>query len=132
VTPVPFDVPSDIVTALRATCLALPDAYEEEAWVGTRWRVRQRTFAHVLTIDGGWPPAYARAAANEGPAVVLTFESAGDELEALTRVGRPFFKPPWRATVVGIELADDVDWGEVAELVTESHRLQAAARRRRG
>ena len=34
-------------------CLALPEAYEEEAWVGTRWRIRTKTFAHVLMIDRG-------------------------------------------------------------------------------
>jgi hypothetical protein len=132
VTPARDDVPADVVASLRAVCLALPGAHEEPAWVGTRWRVRRRTFAHVLTIDGGWPPAYARAAGTDGPAVVLTFESAGDELEALARVGRPFFKPPWRGTVVGLELVDRIDWAEVAELITESHRLQAAPRRRRG
>jgi hypothetical protein len=132
VTPAHDDVPAEVVAALRGLCLPLSGAYEEPAWVGTRWRVRQRTFAHVLTIDSGWPPAYARAAGTDGPAVVLTFESAGDELEALARVGRPFFKPPWRATVVGLELVDRVDWAEVAELITESHRLQAAPRRRRG
>ena len=55
------DVPTEILDAVRAVCLALPDAYEEAAWVGTRWRIRGKTFAHVLTIDAGWPPAYARA-----------------------------------------------------------------------
>jgi hypothetical protein len=132
VTPVPFDVPADIVDALRAICLGLPGAVEEQAWIGTRWRVRQRTFAHVVTIDDGWPPAYVRAAGTDGPAVVLTFESSGDELEALTRVGHPFFKPPWRATVVGMLLDGETDWAEVSELLRESHRMQAAPRRRRG
>ena len=73
-----------------------------------------------------------RAAGTVGPAVVLTFESSGDELEALSRVGHPFFKPPWRATVVGMLVDGHVDWAEVTELITESHRLQAAPRRRRG
>jgi hypothetical protein len=132
VTPVPFDVPVVIVDALRAICLALPGAVEEQAWIGTRWRVRQRTFAHVVAIDAGWPPAYVRAAGTDGPAVVLTFESSGDELEALTRVGHPFFKPPWRATVIGMLLDADADWDEVDELITESHRMQAAPRQRRG
>jgi hypothetical protein len=64
------DVPPEIVARLRAVCLGLPEAYEEQAWVGTRWRVRTRTFAHVLTVDAGWPPAYARAAATDGPVTV--------------------------------------------------------------
>jgi hypothetical protein len=126
------DVPAETLDELRAVCRALPGAYEEQAWVGTRWRVRARTFAHVLVVDAGWPPAYARAAGTDGPTVVLTFESSGDELHALARIGDPFFKPPWRPTVVGMRLDGDVDWAEIAEFVTESYRLQEAVRRRRG
>jgi hypothetical protein len=115
------DVAPEIVDKLRSVCLALPEAYEESAWVGTRWRIRKKTFAHVLTIDAGWPPGYARAAATEGPVIVLTFESSGPELAALSETGHPFFKPPWRPTVVGMVLDAGVDWDEVAELLTESY-----------
>jgi hypothetical protein len=51
------DVPPETVAKLRSVCIGLPEAYEEEAWVGTRWRIRKRTFAHVLMADSGWPPA---------------------------------------------------------------------------
>jgi hypothetical protein len=115
------DVPAEIVAALRSVCLALPEAREEPAWVGTRWRIRTQTFAHVLAIDGGRPPAYARAAQTDGPVIVLTFESSGPELAALSAAGRPFFKPRWRPTIVGMVVDAGVDWGEVAELVTESY-----------
>jgi hypothetical protein len=115
------DVPPQIVAALRSVCLALPEAREEPAWVGTRWRVRMQTFAHVLAVDVGWPPAYARAAETDGPVIVLTFESSGPELAALSAAGHPFFKPRWRPTVVGMALDGGVDWSEVAELVTESY-----------
>lgn len=49
-TPAPFDVPADIVDTLRAICLSLPGAYEEQAWVGTRWCVRREliTESHRL------------------------------------------------------------------------------------
>jgi hypothetical protein len=109
-------------------CLALPEAYEEQAWVGTRWSIRKRNFAHVVAIDAGWPPAYARAASTEGPAVVLTFRSSGQELEALSAIGHPFFRPPWFPNIVGMVLDSDTDWQEVAELVAESYRLLAPAR----
>jgi hypothetical protein len=114
-------VPPPIVAGLRAACLVLPEAYEEEAWVGTRWRVRTRTFAHVLVIDRGWPPAYAKAAATTGPATVLMFRSSGPDLDALRGTGSPFFAPRWRSDEVGLVLGDDVDWDEVTELVTESY-----------
>jgi hypothetical protein len=71
------DAAAEIVDRLRSVCLAFPEAYEESAWVGTRWRIRKKTFAHVLTIEAGRPPGYARAAATEGPVTVLTFESSG-------------------------------------------------------
>lgn len=115
------DVPAEIVALLRPVCTALPEVVEEQAWTGTRWRVRTRTFAHVVQIEAGWPPAYARAAGTAGSATVLTFESSGPELELLRRSGPPFFAPPWRPGVVGLVLTPGVDWAEVAELVTESY-----------
>ena len=117
-----------ILERLRAVCLALPEAREEPAWVGTRWRIRTRTFAHVLVIDDGWPPAYARAAGTDGPAVVLTFRSEGIELDALREAGPPYFKPVWFESIAGLILDGDagaVDWDEVAGLVTDSYCLLA-------
>jgi hypothetical protein len=122
------DVAPRIVNRLRSICLALPEAYEEQAWVGTRWSIRKRNFAHVVAIDAGWPPAYARAASTQGPAVVLTFRSSGQELEALSAVGDPFFRPPWFPNIVGMVLDRNTDWQEVTELVTESYRMLAPAR----
>jgi hypothetical protein len=119
------DVPPETVARLRGVCLALPEAYEEQAWVGIRWRVRKQTFAHVLVVDAGWPPAYARAARTDGPATVVMFRSSGPELDALRRTGHPFFAPVWRADEVGLVLDAGVEWDEVAELVTESYCLQA-------
>jgi hypothetical protein len=121
-------VPAEILGRLRAVCVALPEAYEEPAWVGVRWRIRGRTFAHVLVVDRGRPPAYARAAATDGPTTLLTFRSAGDELDVLRGTGQPFFAPVWRDDEVGMHLGGDVDWEEVAELIIESYCLQAPKR----
>jgi hypothetical protein len=119
------DVPREIVAHLRSLCLGLPEVYEEPAWVGTRWRIRKRTFAHVLAVEDGSPPAYARAAAATGPVTVLMFRSSGPELDALRNAGHPFFAPRWRGDEVGMVLDADVDWDEVKELVTESYCVQA-------
>ena len=70
-----LSIPAEVVAELRSMCLGLPEAYEEQAWVGTRWRIRGRTFAHVPPIESGWPPVYARAAKTDGPSWVLTFRS---------------------------------------------------------
>jgi hypothetical protein len=101
---------------------------EEQAWTGTRWRVRGRTFAHVVVIAEGWPGSYASAAGTDGPATVLTFRSSGPELDVLRRVGPPFFAPVWRSDEVGLRLGPATDWDEVAELLTDSYCVQAPKR----
>jgi hypothetical protein len=123
-------VPDVVLDALRPVCLALPEAYEEPAWTGTRWAIRKKAFASVVFVDEGWPPVYAREAGTDGPATVLTFRAGPSELEALGAAGPPFFRPPWAPNVIGMVLAgrtlgDDVDLDLVAELVTDSYCLLA-------
>ena len=101
------------VVRLRPICLALPDAYEEQAWAGTRWMVRKKTFAHVLEVD------------DVNPSTVVTFRSQGDELDALRHAGPPFFYAGWGRDVIGLVLDGDTDWDEVAELLTESYCVMA-------
>jgi hypothetical protein len=115
------DVSPTILARLRSICDALPEVYEEQAWVGVRWCVRKRTFAHVLVIDDGWPPAYARAAGLDGPACVLMFRASGAEVAVLREGGPPYFAPPWRGDEVGLVIDEGADWGEVAELLTDSY-----------
>jgi predicted DNA-binding protein (MmcQ/YjbR family) len=121
----------DVVARIASTALALPDAYEEDAWTGVRWRVRGKTFAHVLVSQEGYTSAYRAMTGTTEPTTVLTFRATGDELMALTNAGPPFYQPPWSPTTIGVVLDDDTDWGEVAELVTESYRFCAPARLRR-
>jgi hypothetical protein len=108
----------------RAVCVALPETYEEDAWVGTRWMVRKRTFAHVFEIVDGYPPAFAAAAGTDRPATVLTVRSAGHELAAVL-AGGASFGPLWNRGDVGIRLDLRADWDELAELVVDSYRLRA-------
>lgn len=108
------DVPPEIVAQLRSVCMGLPEVSEEKAWAGTRWKIRNRTFAHVLTVDS-----------DDGPVMVMTFRSSGEELDALWAIGHPFFRPGWGSNVVGMVLDGDVDWTEVAELLTESYCIRA-------
>jgi hypothetical protein len=124
----PADVPPEVLDRLRPICLGLPESYEEPAWVGTRWRIRKRTFAHVRTVDPDHPVAHARAVEPDRPACVLVFRAPGDEIAALVAVGYPFYKPDWGPTVLGMALDDDTAWDEVAELLAESYRLLAPKR----
>lgn len=98
------------------------------AWIGVRWEVRGKSFAHVAPIIGGKPASYARESGTDGPAVCLTFYIDGPELQALANVGPPFFKPPWSPTVVGMLLDDDTDLEELGELITDSYCTRAPKR----
>ena len=119
------DVPPVILRRCRTICLALPDAYEEEAWTGFRWMVRKKTFAHVLTVEADPRSAHARVSEATGPTTLVTFRSRGEELEMLRNSGHPFFYAGWGRDVVGMVLEDGTDWGEVAELLTESFCVMA-------
>jgi hypothetical protein len=121
-------VPSAIVARLRSIARKLAEAHEEAAWVGTRWRIGKNTFAHVLMIDAGWPPAYVKAAGTDGPACVLTFRSRLTEVDADAFADDPFFKPVWFPDIAGVFLRDDTDWKDVAKLVEASYRLMAPKR----
>ncbi|MEV0681985.1 MmcQ/YjbR family DNA-binding protein [Actinosynnema sp. NPDC050436] len=121
------DVPEEVLAQVRARCMALPEVYEEQAWRGTRWRVGQRAFAHLLEVDGGKPASYAEASGVESGSV-LTFRATGPELLALSVAPRPFFKPRWSANVVGLLLDADTDWEEVGELLVESFCASAPKR----
>jgi hypothetical protein len=77
----------DVVARVASAALALPDAYEEDAWTGVRWRVRNKTFADVLVVQEGYASAYRDATGVREPTTVLTFRSSGDELLALAHVG---------------------------------------------
>ncbi len=111
------DVPEEVEQELRSICLALPDAYEEQAWKGTRWMVRKKTFAHVLGVADDSRPDPGSAAGD----VVLAFRAASDELDVLRNAGHPFFFLGWGRDAMGMVLDDATDWSEVRELLTESY-----------
>lgn len=112
------DVPDDALARLRAICADLPDAREEPAWAGVRWRVRTKTFAHLLSIDGDGTPRR----------LVLSFRADGEDLEMLSHAGPPFFVLGWGRDALGMTIDDATDWDEVRELVTDSFCVMAPKR----
>lgn len=108
------DVPDEVLEELGAICDGLPDAYEEQAWTGKRWRIRKRTFVHVFAIDSP-----------RGPFTAMQFRSEGPELDVLRHSGHPFFNAGWGTNVVGMVLDAETNWTEVEELVTESYCIMA-------
>ena len=110
-----LDVPPQIVQRVRAACAHLPEAYEEQAFAGVRWRIRGSTLAHLVTRQHP-----------QGPVTYVTFHAAGEELDALPAMGDPFY-PGWGPGLIAMVLRDDdtTDWSEVSELLADSYRLLA-------
>ncbi len=107
------EVPETMVRRLAKIMEVLPDCEAEEAWVGLRWRVGAATVAHVF---GG-----------EDQLLRITFRAEPEEVMAFEHLGHPYFRAGWGRNVVGLVLDDRVDWGELAELLTDSFCLQAPA-----
>jgi len=118
-------VPENVLGRLRLVCMEMPETIEETAWAGTRWCVRGKNFAHVLTIHDGWPPAYARAAGTAGPACVLTFRLGKEHCAAVRFRRAPFFRPPWFPNIAGVLLDSRSDWDEIDTLLRGSYRVLA-------
>ena len=123
-------VPATVLQRLRLVCLDLPEATEERAWVGIRWMVAKKNFAHVLMIDAGHPPAYAKAAGSEGPLCVLTFRAPRPDVDTPRFRRPPFFRPPWFDNIVGMAIDDTTDWDEIGRLLVQSYCVLAPKRLR--
>ena len=107
-------VPESMVLRIGEIMSRLPATIEENAWVGTRWRIGQATIAHVF---GG-----------EDQLFRVTFRAELDEVMAFQHLGAPYFRAQWGPNVVGLLLDDDTDWDELAELLTDSYCIVAPQR----
>ena len=116
---------NDALSRLRLVCLDLPEVVEEKAWVGIRWCVSKKNFAHLLRIQDGWPPAYAKAADTGGPATVCTFRLSRQHCAAARFARAPYFRPVWFPNIAGVLLEERTDWDELGELIRDSYRVLA-------
>jgi hypothetical protein len=114
--------PDEVVDRVRSICARLPDAQEHDAWTGTSWRLGSTTFAHVVQIADGRPPAYATAFATEGPATVITFQVPPEDRDALRATGHPYHLPSWRPGIAGVVIEGTTDWSELGERIEDSYR----------
>jgi predicted DNA-binding protein (MmcQ/YjbR family) len=106
---------------LRAICLALPGASEKIAWGDPTWRIKDKIFAMQKgNYDGGRPSVWLKAADGIQAALVDADEAA-------------YFVPPYvgKKGWIGVYLdGRKLDWGRLADLIEESHRLIAKAKKR--
>ncbi len=84
-----------------------------------RWRIRQRTIAHVYEAGPGRAPVRPGRPFTE--AILLTFRVPADDLLGLTADGFPYFRADWGHNVAAAVLGDHTDWTEIAELLTDSY-----------
>jgi predicted DNA-binding protein (MmcQ/YjbR family) len=106
-----------LIESVRKLCLALPTAFEVEAWGHPTFRVgsgRGKMFC---------------IAAEDGSSIRVKADPV--EREALLQQGEPFYMPAYVGTKgwVGMNLGDRAtDWEEVAELIATSYCLIAPKR----
>jgi predicted DNA-binding protein (MmcQ/YjbR family) len=108
--------PSDARARLRAVCLALPEASEQQTWGDPTWRVRGRIFAMEKRGDGR-------------VSVWLKAPPGAQDVLVAADPAR-FFVPPYVGPKgwIGLRLDADPDWTEVTALVRQSFRLVAPKR----
>lgn len=105
------EVPQVWIDRLRELCSALPEAHEEAAWVGVRWRVGPSTIGHLFGGEDGL--------------FRITFRAEPGEVMAFTHLGPPYFRASWGPNVVGMIIDETTDWDELGEMLTDSYCLQA-------
>ncbi len=104
-----------ILTKVRRLCVALPQTEEVPAWTGRHFRIRGRSFAHLLAVESP-----DRACHH-----ILVIRAETGEREALVRSRHPFFALANRVASLGVVLEGATDWTEIGELMTESYGLLA-------
>jgi hypothetical protein len=102
---------------LRAICLALPEAAEQETWEAPTWRIRGKIFCMWRPMDDGTGALWCKA-----PRGVQEMLVEADPAR--------FFRPPYVGPKgwIGLVLDRATDWKEVAALVTRSWRMTAPKR----
>ena len=107
----------DADAKLRALCLALPEAVEQETWGRPTYRVREKIFAMPREAEGN-------------PAVWLKAPEGAQDILVGSDPKR-FFRPPyvgpkgWIGIVLDASDIGPADWDEVAAMVEHSYVLIA-------
>ncbi|MGC5629283.1 MmcQ/YjbR family DNA-binding protein [Georgenia sp. Z1344] len=119
-----FDDDDPVLARVRAVCLALPDAAEKVSH-GRPTFFTTKTFATYggsVKLGGGRHERHEQS--------LLLKPSDDDELRGLLADPRCFY-PAYVGPSgwYGIDLDEETDWPEIAELVEESYRVTAGPRR---
>ncbi|HJX29949.1 MAG TPA: MmcQ/YjbR family DNA-binding protein [Thermoanaerobaculia bacterium] len=107
----------DPVERLRAICLALPEATEQETWGHPTFRVRDKIFAACGDSDEAGLSMTCKAPAGAQEVLVASDPER-------------FFRPAYvgHRGWIGVRLDGPVDWDQIDDLVEESYRMTAPKR----
>ena len=117
-----YDDSIPAIRRLRKICLALPEVFEKEAWGDCTFRV-----------DGGSMFAMTDCNHHDSGHVAVWIKAPPMAQEILANAApERFFVPPYvgRKGWVGVRLDYQVDWEELAELLSDGYRMSVAKRRR--
>ncbi|WP_182113103.1 MULTISPECIES: MmcQ/YjbR family DNA-binding protein [unclassified Actinotalea] len=114
-----YDDDDPLLARLRDLCAALPESVEKESWGRPTFRVARMYATYGVGAAAGQP---------EQPHALI-FRPDDDERPALLDDAR-FWAPPYHGPAgwLALDLARDVDWDEVGELLASSYRQAAPAR----
>jgi predicted DNA-binding protein (MmcQ/YjbR family) len=107
-----------ILKKLRALCLKLPDARETVTFGHPTFQAGKKTFCVLEEYKGE---------------LCIVFKAELPDQQALIQSPR-FFAAPYigKHGWVSLRASGKLDWGEIRDLVTESHRLVVTTRPTRG
>ncbi len=117
-----YDDSSPTIRRLREICLALPDAFEKEAWGECTFRVTGGSMFAMTDND------------HHGSKRVAVWVKAPAMVQEILVHAAPkrFFVPPYVGSKgwVGVRLDHEVDWDELAEILRDGFLLSAPKRLR--
>jgi hypothetical protein len=117
-----YDDSSPAIRRLRKICLALPEAFEKEAWGECTFRV-----------TGGSMFAMTDNHHHGSEHIAVWVKSPRDVQEILVSADpKRFFVPPYVGAKgwIGVRLDYKVDWDEIADIVKDGYALSAPKRLR--
>lgn len=118
----PVEISKRVLERVSTLCLALPEVTVRVDGSRIRARstahsfdIRRRSFCLLIALEG----------ANGRPVPQLVLRADPADRDALLSIGHPFYGSRGRHDRIRVLLADDTNWEEIRELVTESYRILA-------
>ena len=106
---------------VRKLCLALPEAFEREAWKAPTFRVKKGVFVMFVNNHHG-----------DGRLAIWCNAPEGAQESLVEADPDRFFRPPYVGPGgwLGVRLDRGLEWSEVGAIIEQAYRTTAARRRK--